>query len=208
MTKIPKIIFAGTLLQTIMFVAVVGFASISTAQEDKSLPETMSKTGNNVVVQTKLDSDYKISLDFESEKVDSSEPIVLNVTFENLSDKNVRFAVTNVEALFSIRIENSASEIMPLTRYGQRSFQNEGKEDSLMRVIQEIKPQEKRSFKILLNRLYDMSIPGEYSVTATKTLRLNNDKGAKDVLSNTAKVYVGGFDASERPNPTPAKDAE
>lgn len=202
MTKLAGLISSVILLSA---------ACMSRGQENPLVGDKVKQNGDiTLSSKDKPSSDCVIRLDFAEKKVDSSEPIVLLIEFENLSGRTILLTISDIETIFDIKVEDANSKVMPLTRYGQRKIQGDNVSDQFMRSIQNVKPGEKKDFKILLNRMYDMSIPGEYSVNAKKTFYFvkdqKTDRKTIDAISNTAKVNVGGFNGSEKPNLKPTKE--
>lgn len=97
-----------------------------------------------------------------------SQPIILDVTVENQSNIEYRYT----ESLFSIdykysisRIENEKVEDVTMTKLGEQLIKNLGSFRTVPRVLP---PAHKIVNQIIMNRLFDMSLPGNYRIRVTR----------------------------------------
>ena len=142
-------------------------------------------------------SGYEIDAQFENDEVQSAAPVVLIISIKNNSQSGMSYIETDSELVFDINVKNAKGESMPLTRYGKRIMQPEAEPTVFRRILVKLKPGEKSLYKILVNRIYDMSVPDSYSVTAKRRfLPEGESKLSEEVSSQAVVIKVGGFDAS------------
>lgn len=114
------------------------------------------------------------------------EPVRVRLVTENLSTPNVHVSFPSQFAFVAYRFDISGSDgkPVPLTRYGQRQMDRAGSQPSAA-----VQPGESDVLDLaMFNRLYDMTIAGEYTVTAYR--RVYPPGGSVEVQSNTIKIII------------------
>jgi len=111
--------------------------------------------------------------------------LLIEISVENKSKKPVRYGITNGIRDWGLVVrDEDAGGLVPRTRYGQRHTpKNPDLEvGSTKYVSQLIAPGATMTLGLDLSRLYDLTMPGLYSVTAQHVF---NDKGDGE---NTFKI--------------------
>lgn len=149
---------------------------------------------------------YQVSAKPEKNAVQSAEPIVFQVTLKNVGQAVLIYALAN-KPVVEFSVKDEKGQIMPLTRYGQDLFKPAAG-TQVFRLIQvKLKPGEERTYRLLVNDMYDMTVPGDYTIVAKKTVS-NGAGGSVEVTSNAVKVTVNGFDASMPSDPLPEEETK
>lgn len=123
--------------------------------------------------------------------------IVITVAVNNTTEKTLSSVSIGDSPNYKFSVINDKHEAIPFTRYGSwryRSRKDEHQVSSL--ILNRIKPGEKiKSVNILLNQLFDMSIPGEYHITASTYMRIGSED--KIIESNTLPITVVDYNNGE-----------
>jgi len=130
------------------------------------------------------------------------QPIVLKMTLKNDGNSNVRIALPDsILEMYRVDVRLPNGAAAPLTLKGKSLW-------SMGVTGQILKPGELTVDTIpMLNRLYDMTLLGEYTVTVSR-LQVYPVKGKPvEVSSNTIKIAVT-MDAASKPVSKPASKAE
>ena len=160
----------------------------------------------NVPVIRKAPPEYSLVIDTDNSSVGSGDALFLRLAIENKGNAVLSYVELNPEVMFTVIVKNSDGEIMPLTRYGNRlkgGLKNSIPQPSFF-FIQELKPGIGENYKILLNRLYDMSIPGTYSISSSMVIGIGDDAiHAEDMelVSKSISVNVGGITVKRESKP-------
>ena len=125
-----------------------------------------------------------------------SEPIRLRLVMENVGEGKIQaqsFRLTK-DYKFDLRLPNGDSA--PLTLFGKRRFSLH-KAGSISVLVLEPGETETASFsrsnRLYLNRLYDMTLAGEYTLTVRRRFLPTGFKSVQDwaeVSSNTIEIVV------------------
>lgn len=168
-----------------LLILVCGLAT-GEADNDKRQDETWGPTVEGC----------RLSLAADKTSYHVSEPIRLRLVMENVGEGKIqaqRFRLTK-DYKFDLRLPNGDSA--PLTLFGKRwfSLHNAGSISVLV-----LEPGEtdtasfSRSNRLYLNRLYDMTLAGEYTLTVRRRFLpagLNSVQDWAEVSSNTIKIVV------------------
>lgn len=122
------------------------------------------------------------------------EPVQLRLLVQNVGTKpvNVMHSSLLVDFKFDVRLPNGKSA--PLTLEGNR----EGTDAASAMAPHRLNPGATDSQGVpMLNRLYDMTVAGEYSITVRRYFIPAGEKRRVEVSSNTLKIVVRDVDASE-----------
>jgi hypothetical protein len=150
-------------------------------------------------------ADYQLSAQAEKTRVHAGEPVVLQITIKNNSKREISYGAQSLERLFTIEVKNKKGETMPLTRYGKSLFVTQPGPPPPFSGLggDSLKPGEAKTYRFLINRMYDMTVPDIYAIVAKRSFTDVKDGETIEVVSNQVKVEVGGFDASMPANPAP-----
>ena len=130
------------------------------------------------------------------------QPIALQMTLKNDGNSNVRIGLLDsILDMYRVDVRLPSGAAAPLTLEGKRLW-------SMGATDQTLSPGEMAVETIpMLNRLYDMTLSGEYTVTVSR-LQVYPVKGKViEVVSNTIKIVVADDAASTMPAKAPAKKA-
>lgn len=128
--------------------------------------------------------------------VGSAEPVVLDLSIHNTGSKDILYFESSPEWQFIFSVKDSSGRAMPLTRYGAKL--------SSPRVftrlfLTTLPPGEERHFRILINRMFDMSVPDAYVVSASTVVGVGNIQNPVSFTSQPIQVEVSGFDSLASP---------
>ncbi|MEW6238785.1 MAG: hypothetical protein AB1656_25660 [Candidatus Omnitrophota bacterium] len=120
------------------------------------------------------------------------EPIVIDATYINISDKTIDYYDSRPYVDNLIYVYNDKDEEISLTIYGESVLGDikKGIIDVFRNVIMSLKPQKHIHFKILINRLFDMTQNGTYKINIKRTF-YDREKGTYcEVPTNTLEIIV------------------
>jgi len=123
------------------------------------------------------------------------QPIALRITLENGSDRTVVIVQSGIllDYEFDVRLPNDKPA--PLTLEGKRQKDRPQFET----VSERVKPNGTVVKEVpMLNRLYDMTLLGEYKVTVSRRVIEEGGKNSFVVKSNTLKVRVTEREIDEK----------
>ena len=131
--------------------------------------------------------------------------IVLKVMIENTSDKEIDLGMSATDfGSFDIAVEYVGGGLsqkgrVPITKFGTRLLQEY---DSAKNVPIRLKPGNRRNYRFVVNRMYDMTLSGDYSITLNRYVpgrsRLdgggnpipNAGRNVDELVSNTILVKI------------------
>ena len=116
------------------------------------------------------------------------EPVHLVIMLKNVGKDPVKYAETYPEQDYSLLVTDKNGKVVPLTRYGARLSKNVG--EVLRRVVKTLGPNGEARVELLVNRLYDMTEAGAYSITVTRPIAKKDGNGVVVVQSGTLNVQV------------------
>jgi hypothetical protein len=150
-----------------------------------------ANTRTNDVMDSTLSGEasegFQLSAGIENKQFRIGEPIVLKLTIRNSTKQVLYLTETSPESDYKLLVKNEYGERVPLTEFGQRLLNN--KEE--FRVIGvKVKSGEERKDSIEVSRLHEMTVPGTYSITASRTVKNRNGKGWSEVVSNTINITI------------------
>jgi len=127
----------------------------------------------------------------------------ITVVIKNTTRKDIKYAVANAFPIVDFVVVNSKDEKMPLTRYGKRVSSDT---KMLTRFfLTTIKPGKQHKERLLLNQLFDMTEGGEYTIRASKIVRIGDQ--TRTLESNTLKLENDGFDGRLLPGEINMKES-
>jgi hypothetical protein len=139
----------------------------------------------------------RLTLSTDSSVVRPGRPVVLTLVLANDGSAPVLFPRSSIWFEYDYAVANSAGEPVALTPLGQekqRSLQEQGG------TLLEIQPGAKMTSTVEITSLYNLSRPGTYVLTASKTLPSPAGEGFVKIASNsvTIKVEAGPGQAEPR----------
>lgn len=117
----------------------------------------------------------------------SDEEVLLWLRVRNSTRRSVFLVETYSEREYKFDVKNEKGEGVPLTEEGERLLNNNAiyRSGPLM-----IEPGEEKQHNVSINRIYNMTTPGMYTVTVRrKVFKLNGQQFA-EAVSNALKVRV------------------
>ncbi|MBO0861839.1 MAG: carboxypeptidase regulatory-like domain-containing protein [Chloracidobacterium sp.] len=148
--------------------------------------------GPVVVIQSHApEQSLKITILAAQNRVKAGDPIEIAITMKNLSDHDITMRKwagnTQAELDFGIIVKGNNGATLNETRYKKGVNRGIGSIAGSSRLLT-LNPGEEITEKSKINKLYDMSIPGGYTVQVEKELPASEGKGM--VKSNTITVIV------------------
>jgi len=131
----------------------------------------------------------RVSLNVDKVKYDFGEPINIGATVQNVSREKLWVEGNQLRFPYRFEIYGPNSDETPLTLWGNKRM----KVHSGSLATELLSKGEKRSDTFsMLNRTFDMSLPGKYAIVVHRVVRSELDPNAWiDVMSNTVVVEVG-----------------
>lgn len=114
-----------------------------------------------------------------------AQPIMLELALRNTTNAALMVPAALPEQYFKLMVRNARGEIMPLTAYGKQLFAAKAGLATLS-----LPGGQEAHYKILLNRLYDMTAYDTYLITATYNVIDPKLRGVQEATSNTAQTQV------------------
>ena len=130
---------------------------------------------------------FMLSLSLEKQGDDYMYPLYAILVLSNTTDQVLETVRTPIKNSYKIHITASDGTSIPLTKYGQQQMR-----DDFNTTVQPIGIQPGKVFteKILLNRWYDLSAKGTYSVEISRIVADPVVKGWTYVTSNIVQLDI------------------
>ena len=120
------------------------------------------------------------------------QPVIIDAKITNGSNRWVIFGVTEPLAVFQYHVTTEAGKTVELTSFGKHAL--DGQLHSTYNDQMRLKPGTSATFRYTINRLYDMSQAGTYTVAFTKEINLadldTNVVSKRTIKSNTVCIQV------------------
>src|SRR5262249_18223553 len=130
---------------------------------------------------------FKLSL-LRARRANDSEHVFVIVSIKNVSAKDRPWVATHPLRIYAFNVTRGADEPAALTALGKARVEA-AQEGS--RATATVKPGETRGAEFFLDRIYDMSLPGEYKVTvSTSVPKLTDAAGFEKITSNEIIIKV------------------
>ena len=133
----------------------------------------------------------RMTVAFQQPTAYVAEPILLNVTATNVSNRPKNYADTGIYNDFSFVVTDRKGAPVPQTLYGQLRLTSSGNNQSSMTGLRHLNAGQGITYSILVNALYDMTLAEAYHVTVKRKF---SDTGLTETVSNTVEVEVVGED--------------
>jgi hypothetical protein len=145
-------------------------------QANSKKPDVVRSTGVLLMAQAARDV------------VAAGEPVTLTLTITNES-KTTRFIwETSATEQYRLIVLDGRGKPASVTPYGEKELRP--REDHLARHLRGMEPGEQSRDTIEVNKLFEMSSPGTYSISAARTIYDRKGKGIGTVHSNSVSVNV------------------
>lgn len=135
---------------------------------------------------------FALKLVASNETVKAGSEARIEITFTNTSDRDIHLSrppgdVPAAELSYSFEVRDEKGELVPETRYGQLFEEHHGRIRGSW-ISRTLKPGESIKETSLINQLYDMSLPGKYTIQVSHDMPEGSGKGK--VKSNTVTIVV------------------
>ncbi|OPZ73408.1 MAG: hypothetical protein BWY82_01138 [Verrucomicrobia bacterium ADurb.Bin474] len=130
---------------------------------------------------------FRLSLSIKNHDYERMEPIVAVLVLSNTTDRVLDTVRTSVKDAFKIRITDAQGNPVPVTRYGDTQLH--GRKSSTVAPMG-VQPGKTFTEEILVNRLYDLTLPGVYSVEVSRIVADTEAKGWTFVTSNIVQLRI------------------
>jgi hypothetical protein len=131
----------------------------------------------------------QVSLKATQSKFRFDQPIALQIVVKNVGDKRLYLVRTGLLFMYRFDVRGPDGKPCPLTREGSQEAMGgaNGLRDSIA-----LDPGKSNVFKVeMLNRIYDMSLMGKYTVKAYRTVILpGKDERSVEMPSNKIEITV------------------
>lgn len=164
-------------------ILVAAFAQGANMRADGS----MSKEVESIrVVSSRGKAEARLRLRAKKELQDSSQVWVLMLSIQNTSQWPLFAQETYSARDYMFDVKDESGDKVSLSEAGKRAVLN----DSIYKNVgMEIPPGGSLNDKVYLNELYDLSVPGNYVVTASRKL-MRKDGSEFEIKSNTIKLEI------------------
>ena len=153
------------------------YSEDKTRQTEKTIISENHSETLPIIVQAKEDQNFPKNLSIEISSIKNlyqlAEPVIVDVTFKNISERIVYYEDNDVYLSISPYVFDMKDKTIPYTLFGKSRF-NLGGDISGSTIRNLLKPNEFKCVKILINCFYDMTIPQKYKIVIKKTFYSEN----------------------------------
>jgi hypothetical protein len=165
-----------------LFIA-MGITAATPIQQTNRKADTLpSETGT-------IAGGFKLSLTVDKHKFASGEAIMLKVSLRNTTNAPLHIMGTIFDVDCQTEVRNDKGELVPLTEYAKHLPRMNGIHISMGRIS--IGAGQEAQEALQVNRLYEMSAPGEYSIVLRRGVP-GWVRGQPEVVSNKVALRVVG----------------
>lgn len=131
---------------------------------------------------------HAISIMAKNAVVSPGDPIILTISLKNVGTEDIRVLETAPLAAYAIEVLGPNGEKVPLTLYGKLSLESHRLGS---RSVSILKPGAESSVEIHLNRMFDFTIPGKYTVSVQRAIwKAETDPQTLKTISNKVNLTV------------------
>lgn len=130
----------------------------------------------------------RLAVRVDAPQAAAGDQIVCTVLLKNASKRPLLLVETYPERDFEIAVFDSKGSLVSLTAHGQKLLQAE----VYRQVSVRIKPGQVVERKIMLNQVFDLSTPGEYSISVRRNIPQPNSDAGIELVSNKTNFKVAG----------------
>ncbi len=142
--------------------------------------------------QEKLAKRFELEIEAGGTVFQSGQEIRLKLTFRNESNKPVTLLETHPYCDYKWIVKGQSGKDASLTEFGRR-MQADAEESRMSR--KRLNAGERIQHEVPITRLYDLSRPGAYYVTAKRVAYIGESMtAAVEVVSNTVKLTIKAHD--------------
>lgn len=128
----------------------------------------------------------QLSISMDRNVFTPKEPVLMTVSLKNLNRANLSLPTTTPERDFKLSVKDKQGNILPLSLYGK------GMNTSAIfgRYPVEVKIGKQTQYTLQIDRLYDLTTCGSYSIEASRRVPNINGNGFSDVTSGKIDVSI------------------
>lgn len=116
---------------------------------------------------------------------------ILDIAVKNVISKEAGLYETGLEVNeFHVQVKDSKGVQVPLTAFGKKTVFTGKRQIYRLNMMILLEPGQTKHFYVWLNRSYDLSLDGRYSVDAKCDVARLDDKGSATMVSNTASFDI------------------
>ena len=142
----------------------------------------------NCVVSTTVETNgYRFTVCATNSSPKVGEIITITTTLENVSTNDVTVALTVPLRDHTVQVLWQQKQSMDLTLYGRHS-----KNDGLSSLKETLEPGKQITESFQINRLFDMSMTGEYEIIMSRWIRIHNETEWGTITAPPIKVTLKG----------------
>lgn len=180
-----RITLSGTMIAMIVMIAAIATSNTGAGMEINGgwtkqvvpAPDTQSARSKGI----------QLTVRTEKESFDSDEVVLLLLSVRNTTRRAVFLVETYSAREYKFDVKNEKGEDVLLTEEGQHLLTNNAVYRSGPLTIE---PGEEKQHNVSINRIYDMTAPGTYSVTVRRKIFKMSGKLFTEAISNTLKVTI------------------
>ena len=132
---------------------------------------------------------FELSIVSDKEIYHAGDHVILSLLLHNASKTPAAFIHRDKERDFPLDIVSSDGKIVPLTKYGKHLQETANFVISSSKV--ELSPRDAIEYSLQLDKIYDVSREGTYTVTAKRMVSKEDDRRrAAEIKSNTVHITV------------------
>ncbi|PQV63391.1 hypothetical protein B1R32_11246 [Abditibacterium utsteinense] len=171
-------------LHTLFFALILCSACFSQTQPRQRpalVPSTPANSNSiDPLIETREGANLTATMDKEA--YPGTEPIKLTIALKNTGTKPFGLLRLDVEWFYVIEVTGPDGKKLPFKKprrsvYAAFSIQNPSPLD-----MRDVRPGETQKAVVWLSNLFDMSIPGSYTVTTSTTFRMGKEKSPDQVF--------------------------
>ncbi|BCM92344.1 hypothetical protein IAD21_04223 [Abditibacteriota bacterium] len=165
--------------------AVVCLFTLSGRADQQSAAAQGAPTQDNQVIEQVGDpsNGFTLTTRFDKAVFKNGEPIKVAFRLKNLRPTLEYFSRSGYGQDFGLKVTTADGKLVPLTQYGRIIYDSPGIGSS---ITIKMKPGDKVSATLYVNRIYDMSEGGKYNITVSTRA----PKSGTVVTSKTTSVIV------------------
>lgn len=157
-----------------------------------AVQDGLSRGGTTEQMGPRVDG-YRLGIQIGKNLFLSTDPISVTVLLKNTGADTLPLVVANPAAFFSFTVVRQDGQAVPLTLWGKSVTRTS--QYTRRPFMDSLAPGQSLSITYQLSRMYDMTVPGVYQVTASTTLTGRRPASNSVTLtSNTAVLNMGGDD--------------
>jgi hypothetical protein len=128
-----------------------------------------------------------LSIAAPEQTVQIGSELKIKTTLTNLTNHVITLRDRIRACDYPVQVRDETGNLAPETDY-QRHLKCNARFTESRNILVVLKPQESRQDEIIINQLFDLSVPGTYSVQASRTIP--KELGPEPIKSNTITISI------------------